>query len=209
MASGYETAEGELSERLLQALVAAQAAGGDRRGMQSAALLVVRSSESYPEYRYRYVDLRVEDHPDPIAELLRLFRIHQAKDLLEAHSRYIQEYEAQGMTELAQRERNLVGAQLKRTLAEETVDADLLNSLAWFCATGDIFLDEALDAAKRAVSLEPEAAYILDTLAETYFRLGIFEKAVEAGERARALDPESTYYEEQLQRFRNSLRADP
>jgi uncharacterized Ntn-hydrolase superfamily protein len=202
MANAFQATEGELAERLLETLVAAQAAGGDKRGMQSAAILVVRPSEDYPEYRYRYVDLRVEDHPDPINELIRVYRIHQNSDLLRAHIRFAEDYNEQGRQEMADRERGLVGSMLRRTLAEETEDADLLNNLAWFCATADIFLEEAVQAAERAVLLKPEEAYILDTLAEAYYRIGMTEDAVATIERAIEIDPESAYYKEQLQRFK-------
>jgi uncharacterized Ntn-hydrolase superfamily protein len=201
MAKAFEETGGELAERLLAALVAAQAAGGDKRGMQSAALLVVRPSEEYPQYRYRYVDLRVEDHSDPINELIRVYRIHEASDLLRAHTRYAEAYAAAGMEELAQRERGIVGIMLERVLREETDDADLLNNLAWFCATADIFIAESIEAAERAVELRPEEAYILDTLAEAYFRAGRVEDAIVTIERAIRIDPESAYYQEQLQRF--------
>jgi uncharacterized Ntn-hydrolase superfamily protein len=201
MVEAFTGTEGELAERLLQALVAAQQAGGDKRGMQSAALLVVRPSEEYPEYRYRYVDLRVEDHTDPINELIRLYRIHERSDLLQAHIRYAEHYDSEGRTGLAERERNIVGKMLKKALSEETDEAGYLNNLAWFCATGDVFLEDALEAATRAVALQPDAAYILDTLAEAYFRLGMKDEAVETIQRAIQLDPESQYYKDQLTRF--------
>ncbi|MFH1312067.1 MAG: DUF1028 domain-containing protein [Candidatus Eisenbacteria bacterium] len=204
MATAFEETGGELAERLLGALVAAQAAGGDKRGMQSAALLVVRPSETYPEYNYRYVDLRVEDHTDPINELIRLYRLHEKSDLLFAHTRYVAYYDSTGRADLADRERKVVGGMLKRALADKTDDADLLNGLAWFCGTADLFLDEALEAAERAVGLQPEAAYILDTLAEVQFRLGMIDEAIATGEKAAALDPESTYYKGQLDRFKSA-----
>ncbi len=74
----YETflsARGDLADRLVAALAAGQEAGGDRRGQQSAALLVVREGGSYGGYTDRYIDLRVDDHPQPIAELARLLRL--------------------------------------------------------------------------------------------------------------------------------------
>jgi uncharacterized Ntn-hydrolase superfamily protein len=203
MASAFEETGGELADRLLQALVAAQGAGGDKRGMQSASLLVVRPSDAYPEYEHRYIDLRVEDHGDPINELVRLYRIHQKTDLLEAHIRYHEEYSLRGQPDLARKERDIVGAMLEVALAEEPSDADYLNNLAWFCATGDVFLTEALEAAQKAVDLKPGEAYILDTLAETYFRLGRTVEAVSAIEKAVELDPESSYYKDQLKRFQN------
>ncbi len=70
-------ADGELSDHLLAALAAGQAAGGDSRGMQAAALLVVRAHGGYSGFNDRYVDLRVDDHPYPIAELRRLLDLHQ------------------------------------------------------------------------------------------------------------------------------------
>jgi uncharacterized Ntn-hydrolase superfamily protein len=73
MAQAYVAAEGELADRLLSALAAGDAAGGDRRGRQSAALLVVREGGGYDGRNDRYVDLRVDDHADPVTELARVF----------------------------------------------------------------------------------------------------------------------------------------
>ncbi len=77
MARAFRRSRGELAERLVAALAAGQAAGGDRRGRQSAALLVVREGGSYGGYLDRYIDLRVDDHPHPIQELERLLRLHR------------------------------------------------------------------------------------------------------------------------------------
>jgi len=76
MARAYEATEGDLPVRLLAALVAGQDAGGDRRGQQSAALLVVRSHGGYGGFNDRWIDLRVDDHRTPIDELLRIFNIY-------------------------------------------------------------------------------------------------------------------------------------
>lgn len=73
MGRTFEQAKGPLAERLLKALQAGQAAGGDRRGQQSAALLVVKERGGYGGYNDRYIDLRVDDHPRPIEELIRLY----------------------------------------------------------------------------------------------------------------------------------------
>jgi uncharacterized Ntn-hydrolase superfamily protein len=77
MAEGYVTASGPFSSRLLAALEAGQAAGGDSRGQQSAAILVVRASGGYGGGSDRYIDLRVDDHPEPIAELRRIVNLHR------------------------------------------------------------------------------------------------------------------------------------
>ncbi|BDG62093.1 DUF1028 domain-containing protein [Caldinitratiruptor microaerophilus] len=74
MARAFESAGGHLADRLLAALEAGQAAGGDSRGMQAAALLVVRENGGYLGGD-RLVDLRVDDHPQPIAELRRLLEL--------------------------------------------------------------------------------------------------------------------------------------
>ena len=77
MAQTFEQADGELAERLLAALAAGQEAGGDSRGRQSAALLVVRGRGGYGGFNDRYLDLRVDDHPTPIAELQKLLDLHR------------------------------------------------------------------------------------------------------------------------------------
>ena len=77
LASTFEATAGQpLAERLIDALAAAQAAGGDRRGQQSAALLVVSKDRGYMETSDALVDLRVDDHPTPIEELRRIFVMH-------------------------------------------------------------------------------------------------------------------------------------
>lgn len=73
-----QTAGATLAERLLDCLDAAQAAGGDRRGQQSAALLVVERDGGYAGLSDTLVDLRVDDHPRPLEELRRLYEAHQA-----------------------------------------------------------------------------------------------------------------------------------
>jgi uncharacterized Ntn-hydrolase superfamily protein len=83
MAQAYRDATAPLAERLLVALEAAQAAGGDIRGMQSAAILIVAAQKTGRPWSDRRIDLRVEDHPAPITELRRLVRLHEAYDLME------------------------------------------------------------------------------------------------------------------------------
>src|SRR5258708_36863128 len=70
------TAGWRLAERLLACLAAAQAAGGDRRGQQSAAILVVERDGGYASLSDVLVDLRTDDHPAPVAELARLYERH-------------------------------------------------------------------------------------------------------------------------------------
>jgi uncharacterized Ntn-hydrolase superfamily protein len=78
MARAYEAARGDLAERLLAALDAAQAEGGDIRGRQSAAILVVKATSSGRPWADKIFDLRVEDHPEPLTELRRLVGVQRA-----------------------------------------------------------------------------------------------------------------------------------
>ena len=77
MAETFEGTAAPLPERLLAALEAGQAAGGDSRGQQSAALYVAKEKGSYGGYLDRYIDLRVDDHPTPVGELRRLLELHR------------------------------------------------------------------------------------------------------------------------------------
>ena len=79
MAAVFErgAGKGDLGERLLAALRAGQEAGGDKRGRQSAALLIVKAKGGYRGFNDRYCDLRVDDHPKPIEELIRIYGLHK------------------------------------------------------------------------------------------------------------------------------------
>lgn len=90
MEATFEQTEGTLAERLLAALMAGDAAGGDSRGRQSAALLIVKEGGSYGGYTDRYIDLRVDDHEDPVQEIGRLLKLRnlyfektKAEDVME------------------------------------------------------------------------------------------------------------------------------
>lgn len=78
MAAAFEQATGHLAERMLAALEAAQKSGGDIRGKQSAAMVVVKKESSGKVWKDRIIDLRVDDHKNPVQELGRLLRVHRA-----------------------------------------------------------------------------------------------------------------------------------
>jgi uncharacterized Ntn-hydrolase superfamily protein len=82
MARAYETATGDLADRMLAALEAAQAEGGDIRGRQSAAILIVKPEPSGRPYMDRVMDLRVEDNAHPVQELKRLVKVHRAYEYM-------------------------------------------------------------------------------------------------------------------------------
>jgi len=84
MAKAFEGTDSDLAERMMAALEAAQAVGGDIRGKQSAAIVVVKSKSSSKPWEDRAVDLRVEDHPEPLKELRRLLNLARAYDHMNA-----------------------------------------------------------------------------------------------------------------------------
>jgi uncharacterized Ntn-hydrolase superfamily protein len=83
MGKKFETTRGDLADRLVAALEGGEEEGGDARGRQSAALLVVGKRKSKAGYGDRLIDLRVEDHSDPIAELKRLLKLHHVYSLID------------------------------------------------------------------------------------------------------------------------------
>jgi uncharacterized Ntn-hydrolase superfamily protein len=133
MAETFERTRGSLADRLLAALGAGQAGGGDKRGMQSAALLVVRKDAGYLGLNDRYIDIRVYDAPDPIKELARLYELHRlyffttdSADLLPITPALQRELEAILLREpLGQREKWLAAPQ-------PSLNDTFLNALANF-----------------------------------------------------------------------------
>jgi uncharacterized Ntn-hydrolase superfamily protein len=83
MDAAYRAATGTLAERMLVAMDAAEAAGGDIRGMQSAAMLIVAGERGAQPWHGRLLELRVEDHPRPLEELRRLWQIKRAEQILD------------------------------------------------------------------------------------------------------------------------------
>ncbi len=84
MAAAYESAEGDLADRMMAALEAAQSVGGDIRGKQSAAMLIVKPESTGRSWADRVLELRIEDDPEPIVELRRLLKVHRAYDHMNA-----------------------------------------------------------------------------------------------------------------------------
>jgi len=84
MAKAYESTEGDLADRLMAALEAAQGSGGDIRGKQSAAMLIVKGEATGQSWTDRVLELRIEDHPTPITELKRLLTVHRAYEHMNA-----------------------------------------------------------------------------------------------------------------------------
>jgi uncharacterized Ntn-hydrolase superfamily protein len=96
MARAFETAKGDLAERMLAALDAAQAAGGDIRGRQSAALIVVTGKPTGQAWKDRTFDLRVDDSPEPLLELRRLVKLQRAYNHMNAGDLAVEKKDNEG-----------------------------------------------------------------------------------------------------------------
>jgi uncharacterized Ntn-hydrolase superfamily protein len=153
MAATFEAAPGDLATRLVYALAAGQAAGGDARGRQSAAVLVVRKNAGYLGLTDRHIDLHVEDHPTPIRELKRLLDIRHAQlaavksqDLLEKAKKVSPEVQA-GLVKQA------------REAAENGVGFFRGDDHLWWLVAQTRWLDgdleAAVDAGQVALLLSP------------------------------------------------------
>src|ERR687889_199300 len=96
MARAFESTKGDLAERMLAALDAAQAAGGDIRGKQSAALIVVTGKPTGMAWKDRTLDLRVDDNPEPLLELRRLVKLQRAFNHMNAGDAAVERKDNEG-----------------------------------------------------------------------------------------------------------------
>lgn len=155
MAEAFERTEGDLAERLLRALEAAQAEGGDIRGKQSAALLVVAPMATGRPWVDRRFDLRVEDHPEPVAELRRLVRLQRAYHALNEGDERVTEGDVDGAMEAYRRAMEIVPDEATNGEAPFWVGVTL-------AATGRV--DEALPYLRRAAAQDPRWSELLPRL---------------------------------------------
>jgi uncharacterized Ntn-hydrolase superfamily protein len=183
-----------LAERLFAALEAGEAAGGDSRGRQSAGILVVRENSGHSGATDRFVEIAVNDNPDPLAVL---------KDHLFTWEMYncLPVYSAE-MSENSVSEARMLYL-LQELAVDGSDDPQLLNVGAWELAIRDIMLDEACAMALKAVNLAPDDSNIRDTLAEALFRSGDIQEAILQAGIALELDPDNPYLQGQLERFSN------
>jgi len=205
-ADAFLKEKGPLAERLLAALKAGQAAGGDKRGRQSAALLVVREKGGYSGFNDRYVDLRVDDHEEPIKELERIFNLYKITFLPSAHIRFEEEYRKEGKIQKAEKEWQIAYDLMTLALEERPDDVSVFNSIAWECAQRDVHIDEAYKYAKRALELDPKNPNVMGTMAFLYYKMGEYEKAVEMEENALKNSPNNEFFKKQLELFKKALQ---
>ena len=157
MSAAFEAAEGDLAARLVAALHGAQAEGGDVRGRQSAALLVV-PAEGEP-WRAR-IDLRVEDHEAPLEELRRLLELQRAYEL------------AGAADELMAADRAQEAGELYRRAAELAPGSDELLFWAGLALANAGDLEAGVDAVRRAADAQPNWLVLLDRLSPDFAPAG-------------------------------------
>jgi len=162
MSAAFAAATGDLAERLMSALEGAEAEGGDVRGRQSAALLVVPAAGEAWQFR---ADLRVDDHADPVGELRRLLRLQRAYEL------------AGEADELMGAERPAEAAPRYVRAAELAPESDEL--LFWaglaLAQVGD--LEAGVDAVRRAAAVHPGWLTLLDRLSPEFAPAGAAVRA--------------------------------
>ena len=202
MEKAFLNTGGSLADRLIAAVDAAEAAGGDRRGKQSAALLVERTKGGISGYTDRFIDIRVDDHPDPVTELKRLYALWERNFLAGPRLKTAENFARAGNVEAARIERERAIAPFERDIRANQNDADALSSLASILAESNLDLDRAVELAERAIKLAPGEDYYRHTLAEAYFRKGNIAKAVEIEAELVQKNPGETYFIESLERFK-------
>ncbi|HEY2923902.1 MAG TPA: DUF1028 domain-containing protein [Candidatus Eisenbacteria bacterium] len=201
MGRAFETASGALGERLLAALEAAASVTPVREEVESAAVLVVREGGGPNGWSDRLVDLRVDVAPDAVQGLKVLYAIHAVTFLPAAYARFGDDARRRGDSISAESEYAHAEAGFRAAVARKPMDPDALNELAWFLATHDRDLEEAVRLAKTAVSARPRDPNLYDTLAEAEYRSGSLTRAIEAMDRAVKLSGGGARYVDRLGRW--------
>jgi len=203
MFATFQRTEGPLAERLISALESGEAAGGDKRGKQSASLVVIRKRGGYLGVDDRLVDLKVVDNPEPVKELRRQYELWQFAFLAPSYLR-LSEEEPDKKDVFIKRSHAL----LLKALESDLESPEVYNSLAWQFALLKKYPEETLEAAKKAHELAPDDANIIDTYAESHYAAGKYEKAVYWEMEALKIEPENEFFKKQLQKFQEALEKE-
>ncbi len=203
MLAVFGRTKGPLAERLLCAVEAGEAAGGDKRGKQSAALTVMRKRGGYQGADDRLIELKVVDHPEPVQELRRQFNVVKYVFLAPAYLRLADEEKGRSEIFLS-----MTYALLTDALKSDIEDAGVFNNLAWEFALRKVYPLETIEAALRAHELDPEDANIMDTVAEAYYAKGDFKHAIHYEEEALKREPENQFFKQQLEKFKKALEGE-
>jgi uncharacterized Ntn-hydrolase superfamily protein len=152
MAHAFETTKGELVDRLLAALEAAEREGGDIRGKQSAAVIVVKGKGSGVWWKDRIYDLRIEDHPSPVPELKRLIRLNKAYNHMNKGDEFLTE--------------NKVAEAVKEYTEGMEIYPDNAEMIFWpavtMASSGKV--EESLPLFKKVFAMDPNWAVLLPRL---------------------------------------------
>ena len=208
MARMFEMTPGDLPDRLLSALDAAQRAEGEKGERQSAAILVVRERGGYGGFNDRMIDLRVDDDSLPLFQLRRIYKVWQQSYLPEVQMRSIEMFNQRKNFAAAQELTRRMVSALNEELREKPDDPDMLTSVAWALTTNNIDRVRALELAKRAVKLVPGNSNILNTLAECHYQLRHFDEAIAIESELVGKDPTNDNYWKQLQKFKEAKQED-
>jgi len=195
MERAFLSTEGPLARRLLNAIIAGDNAGGDSRGKQSSALLVVKEHGGYQGKFDRLVDIKVDDNPEPVKELERIYNLWEYNFIVEAYLGAKGDAEKEYALQI-----------IDRVLSEQVENAEVYNSMAWALATRKLYPERAVEIAQKSLALSPEDANIMDTLAEAYYANGDFKQAVEWEKKALAKNPENEYFQQQIEKFERAMK---
>ena len=154
MSEAFEKAQGDLAERMMQALEAGQRAGGDIRGMQSAAILIVKGQSTGKPWADKVMDLRVEDDAQPLKELRRLMKLRRAYDLEDRGDNFISEKKP---------EEALKAYEEASKLAPEVVELNFWAAVSMYSNGRE---KEALKLFREVFSRESQWADLVPRLAE-------------------------------------------
>jgi len=204
MARAFEETDDDLAVRLLAALDAGEQAGGDRRGSQSSALVVYRENGGYAGYNDRFIDLRVEDHEDPVGELKRLFLLWEEFLGMNARARTAQEFENAGNVEAAKRERKRVSYLAQQIIEREPEDIETLVRVGWMLTNQNVDIKLGLQLAQKAVLLDSDNRNALFLLGESYYAYGEIEESIETFEYALQKFPDDQQLQNRLYEILNN-----
>lgn len=190
-----------LADRLLAGLEYSQATRADWRGARSAVLVIGRVNPDRPEDASRYVYLRVDDDPNPVGRLQRLYRAWRASHLVGAHLDYAAMYRKAGQLARAEAEEQAAHTAVKLALADTSLGGPALNAMAWQLAQRGAMLDEAWTAITSARAREPKSTEFSDTAAEVRYRQGRLMDALALAEEGHNRVPPDEYLRSRVARF--------
>jgi uncharacterized Ntn-hydrolase superfamily protein len=196
----FQKSQGPLAERLLLALEAGEKAGGDKRGKQSSAIIVVRRRGGYQGVDDRLVDLKVVDNTEPVKELRRQYELWQYSFLAPAYIRLADEESKEIFLDRAY-------SLLLKALEKNLESPEVYNNLAWEFALRKMYPEKTIEAANKAHKLDPDDANIMDTLAEAYYAAGDYKTAISWEKKALEIDPKNEFYKKQLKKFEEALKS--